>query len=105
MTTEISNNILTFGDLLVDVMDGMVYACGEPVSLSIIDYRVLLVLLRNRDAITTHQQIAVAMGKEISQKYEWVEISRLRKKIACAGVTIVRVRHRGYHLAIKETYA
>jgi two-component system KDP operon response regulator KdpE len=93
---------LTAGSLLADLGLRLVEVDGRPVDLSPTEFELLVVLLRNRDQVTTQQQLLEEVwgnGEADVQRVR-LYVSYLRRKLAAAGAAdaIETVRGLGYRV-------
>lgn len=95
---------LTAGTLLADVGLRLVEVDGRPVSLSPTEFDLLVVLLRNRDQVTTQQQLLEEVwgNEEADVQRVRLYVSYLRRKLAGAGAAdaIETVRGLGYRIRV-----
>lgn len=83
--TGCSGGILRLGGVTVDTVRGVVSRNGEELSLSALEYRLLLVFLNNRGVVLTRNQLLEAIwdasGEFVNDNTLTVYIKRLREKI------------------------
>ena len=98
--------LVTLGhDVVVDAEKGTVTKCGEPVYLSALEYRLLLMLINNRGITLTRNKLLEDIwdvtGDYVSDNTLTVYIKRLREKIEDDAQTpsiIQTVRGIGYRI-------
>ncbi|MDR2162598.1 MAG: response regulator transcription factor [Clostridiales Family XIII bacterium] len=100
-----SQSVFEVGGLHVDTAGGVVKKNGEEVFLSALEYRLLLVFLRNPGSIVTRgkllDELWDAAGEFVNDNTLTVYIKRLREKIEeypASPRTILTVRGMGYRL-------
>jgi DNA-binding response OmpR family regulator len=79
---------------------------GQVVDLSVREWAVLEYLMQNASRVVSKQQIIDAIlpgGEEVTLNAVEVYVSRLRSKIASAGVSIKTIRGFGYLLESSAT--
>ena len=96
---EKSNAHLTWGQLSIDLAAGKVYAEQEPLDLTALEYRLLLVFATNRGQQLTRGQILEQLwdtaGNFVEDNTLTVYVKRLREKLGDA-VSIETIRGVGY---------
>ncbi len=103
-------NPLAVGDLLLDLASGQVFRDGAPLSLTPIEFRLLVHLARHRGQVLSRAQIVAAVWGHApdldSEQAVNVHIRRLREKVeldASRPALIVTVPGQGYKLAPEIT--
>lgn len=97
--------VIPLGDVLVDTVKGTATKNGKDLSLSALEYRLLLVFLNNRGAILSRTQLLEAIwdiaGEFVNDNTLTVYIKRLREKVEDdpQNPTIIKtVRGLGYRV-------
>lgn len=78
------DEVVTTGDLMIDLPRGMVRLAGEPVSLTPTQFKILRLLARHAGKLLTHEEIYRAVWGPRhyrSQNLLHVHVSQLRRKI------------------------
>lgn len=94
-----NHNEIIFGTLLLDATSNRAVLAGQPLELLPREWAVLLYLLNHAGQLVSKNQILGAIterGKSTSVNAIEVYISRLRAKLASAGIVIRTVRGLGY---------
>ncbi len=98
-----AGSVIRLGDVVVDTVKGIALKDGRDLSLSALEYRLLLVFLNNRGAILSRPQLLEAIwdiaGEFVNDNTLTVYIKRLREKIETDPqnpVIIKTVRGLGY---------
>ena len=95
--TKVSD--LRIGGVRIDTRSGRVYASGEPVELTPLEYRLLLIFASNRGVLLSRSQILESIwdegGSFVEDNTLTVYVKRLRDKLKDA-VSIETVRGMGY---------
>ena len=104
---EMTNNLLTFGNVTLSRGDYTLSAPGGSLRLANKEFQMLEMLMMNpNQAIPTERFLEKIRGYESESEINvvWVNISGLRKKLASLGgnVTIKAARGIGYLLALSE---
>ena len=90
---------LRIGGVRIDTRSGRVYASGEPVELTPLEYRLLLIFASNRGVLLSRSQILESIwdegGSFVEDNTLTVYVKRLRDKLKDA-VSIETVRGMGY---------
>ena len=90
---------LRIGGVRIDTRSGIVYASGEPVELTPLEYRLLLIFASNRGVLLSRSQILESIwdegGSFVEDNTLTVYVKRLRDKLKDA-VSIETVRGMGY---------
>ena len=101
--TSPSDNVLTVGDVRLDVTSGAVTRGGTEVFLSALEYRLLLYFLQHKGKLVTREMLRDAIwdsaGEYVSDNALNVYIKRLREKVEADPSDpqiIVTVRGLGY---------
>ncbi len=98
---EDARDIITVGNVNIDVTAGKVYLGSELIELTALEYRLLLIFASNKSQILTRSQILESIwdyGENyVEDNTLTVYIRRLRKKLGNA-VTIETVRGMGYRV-------
>ena len=101
--TSPADNVLTVGDVRLDVTSGVVTRGGTEVFLSALEYRLLLYFLQHKGKLVTREMLRDAIwdsaGEYVSDNALNVYIKRLREKVeddASDPRLIVTVRGLGY---------
>lgn len=93
--------IISVGDVSIDATAGKVYARGELIELTALEYRILLIFAMNRSILLTREKILEKIwdssGKFVEDNTLTVYIKRLREKLGDALV-IETVRGIGYRV-------
>ncbi|MBO5245989.1 MAG: response regulator transcription factor [Eubacterium sp.] len=93
--------IMTIGAACIDVQAAKVFVGEEPVELTALEYRLLLIFARNRSKVLSRTQILQNIwdmdGNYVEDNTLTVYIKRLREKMGTA-VTIETVRGIGYRV-------
>ncbi len=80
-----TGSIIRIKNLEIDTVKGTVHKCGKDLSLSALEYRLLLVFLNNRGIIMSRTQLLEAIwdiaGEFVNDNTLTVYIKRLREKI------------------------
>lgn len=80
-----TGSIIRLKNLEIDTVKGTVHKCGKDLSLSALEYRLLLVFLNNRGIIMSRTQLLEAIwdiaGEFVNDNTLTVYIKRLREKI------------------------
>ena len=95
-------SVLALGRLTLDTDSKLARIDQRPLSLSVREWAVLEYLLQHSARVVSKQQIIDAIlpwGEDVTLNAVEVYISRLRLKIADAGITIRTIRGFGYMLA------
>ena len=95
--------VLALGELALDLSAKRARVRGNPVELSVREWAVLEYLLQHGARVVSKQQIIEAIlpwGDDLTLNAVEVYISRLRLKIADAGVSIRTIRGFGYMLEL-----
>ena len=95
--------VLALGELALDLTAKRARVRGNPVELSVREWAVLEYLLQHGARVVSKQQIIEAIlpwGDDLTLNAVEVYISRLRLKIADAGVSIRTIRGFGYMLEL-----
>lgn len=84
--TSIANpSLLVSGDVTIDLLASRVFLCGEPLTLTAAEYRLLCMLVRNAGLVVTRRMILEALwdgaGHFVDDNTLSVYIRRLREKI------------------------
>ncbi len=94
--------VITRGRLTLDPVRHEVAADGQPVALTVTEYRILELLMRRSPAVVDRRKIAEhAWADEtdpLGSNAIDVQMSRLRAKLPGVGIRIVTVRGAGYRL-------
>lgn len=105
--TSNAGAVIPLGDVLVDTVKGTATKNGKDLSLSALEYRLLLVFLNNRGAILSRTQLLEAIwdiaGEFVNDNTLTVYIKRLREKIEDdpQNPTIIKtVRGLGYRMDV-----
>lgn len=96
-----ASNLITIGDLSIDLRTRSVVRAGRPIALSGREYDILLTLARNKNAVLTRAQIEDNVwhsDAQIESNIVDVYIRALRKKLLDDGALIRTVRGVGYAL-------
>ena len=101
--TSPADNVLTVGDVRLDVSSGAVTRGGTEVFLSVLEYRLLLYFLQRKGKLVTRENLRDAIwdsaGEYVSDNALNVYIKRLREKVEADPSDpsiIVTVRGLGY---------
>lgn len=101
--TSPAENVLTVGDVRLDVTSGVVTRGGAEVFLSALEYRLLLYFLQHKGKLVTREMLRDAVwdsaGEYVSDNALNVYIKRLREKVEADPsdpCVIVTVRGLGY---------
>ncbi len=93
--------VMSVGDVSIDTAAGKVYARGEFVELTALEYRILLIFAMNRSILLTREKILEKIwdssGRFVEDNTLTVYIKRLREKLGNALV-IETVRGMGYRV-------
>ena len=84
---------LAHGDLVLDVAERRVTQDGRPVTLTIKEFRILLMLIENRGRVLSREQLEKNLygwGDEVESNAVQVHIHHLRKKL---GRALIRTVH------------
>ncbi len=84
---------LAHGDLVLDVAERRVSQDGRPVTLTIKEFRILLMLIENRGRVLSREQLEKNLygwGDEVESNAVQVHIHHLRKKL---GRALIRTVH------------
>lgn len=84
---------LAHGDLVLDVAERRVTQAGRPVTLTIKEFRILLMLVENRGRVLSREQLEKNLygwGDEVESNAVQVHIHHLRKKL---GRALIRTVH------------
>ncbi len=96
-----TDKMITIGRTRIDTESGRVYAGDEPVELTALEYRVLLIFAANKGVLLTRSQILNKIwdidGNFVEDNTLTVYIKRLRKKLGDA-INIDTVRGIGYRV-------
>lgn len=88
------DRILICGDVVLNPGEGSVRMCGREISLRPVEYRLLLVLMRNGGRIVKRERLMEEMWDELDDSVEdntlSVHISRLRRKLGAAYIETIR---------------
>ena len=92
------NQVMELGDLVVDEASRTVTRSGELIALTVIEFKLLTVLLRNRQRVVTKAQLlSEVWGYEGTDHVVEVHISSLRRKLEAHGPRLIHtVRGVGY---------
>lgn len=96
---------LILGDLLLDTLSKRARINGKPIELSVREWSILEYLMQQVSRVVSKQQIIDAIlpcGEEITRNAVEVYISRIRLKIADAGIVIRTIRGFGYLIEKSE---
>jgi DNA-binding response OmpR family regulator len=96
-------NVLQIEDLVLDLGSFRVYRAGEEVHLSMTEYRLLELLLRNSNRIVSRQEILASVWpneKEGSENNLDAFVRLLRKRIECAPWSQLIHTHRGFGYSV-----
>ena len=103
--TSPADNVLTVGDVRLNVTSGAVTRGGTEVFLSALEYRLLLYFLQHKGKLVTREMLRDAIwdsaGEYVSDNALNVYIKRLREKVEADPSDpsiIVTVRGLGYQL-------
>ncbi len=98
---KVDEKYLKAGEVTIDTEAGRVYAKGEPVELTALEYQLLLMFAKNRSVLLTRGQILNYIwdnsGNFVEDNTLTVYVKRLRKKLGDA-VCIETVRGIGYRV-------
>lgn len=84
---------LVHGDLLIDIADRAVSKAGQPVTLTIKEFRILLMLMEQRGRVLSREQLEknlYSWGEEVESNAVQVHIHHLRRKL---GKDLIRTVH------------
>lgn len=96
--------LLTLGRLVLDTFTRRASVDGRSIELSVREWAVLEYLLQHGGRVVSKQQIIDAIlpwGGELTLNAVEVYVSRLRLKIADAGISILTIRGFGYMLELQ----
>jgi DNA-binding response OmpR family regulator len=96
---------LILGDLSLDSLSKRARINGKPIELSVREWSILEYLMQQVSRVVSKQQIIDAIlpcGEEITRNAVEVYISRIRLKIADAGIVIRTIRGFGYLIEKSE---
>jgi DNA-binding response OmpR family regulator len=97
--------VLILGDLSLDTLSKRARINGKPIELSVREWSILEYLMQQVSRVVSKQQIIDAIlpfGEEITPNAVEVYISRIRLKIADAGIVIRTIRGFGYLIEKSE---
>ena len=97
---------LKMGGLTLNTFSKRIHVNGRPVELSAREWKVLEYLMQQVARVVSKQQIIDAIlpwGEEVTLNAVEVYVSRIRLKIADAGILIRTIRGFGYMLEIPDT--
>lgn len=84
---------IVHGDLVLDIADRQVKKAGQPVALTLKEFRVLLLLLEHSGRVLSREQLEKSLyswGEEVESNAVQVHIHHLRKKL---GRELIRTVH------------
>ena len=102
----LGSSIAEYGPLTLDLNSRLLSCGGEPIDLPARELSVLETLILSNSRIVSKQQIVESLSafdEEVSDNAIEQYVSRLRKKLAAAGVTIQVARGLGYYLQQEPT--
>ncbi len=94
-----TGKVTTFGDLLVDPVKHEVVLKGNPIQLTLTEFKLLHFLVSNRGrAFTRNQLLNAVVGQEaiIIDRNVDVHVATLRRKLGDCGANILTIRGLGY---------
>ena len=104
-STTSNNDMLSFGQLTVDVKSKTVAIDGVQVSLTKKEYNILILLLQNQGQHFSRQQIMDSVWDDdtfVGDRSVDVHVARLRKKLGSCGEYIVNHTGFGYTLQLQK---
>lgn len=104
-STTSNNDMLSFGQLTVDVKSKTVAIDGVQVSLTKKEYNILILLLQNQGQHFSRQQIMDSVWDDdtfVGDRSVDVHVARLRKKLGSCGEYIVNHTGFGYRLQLQK---
>jgi len=91
--------VLRFGELVIDAVKHEVLLAGEPVVLTVTEFKLLRHLVQNRGrAFTRNELLNAVMGADVYviDRNVDVHVATLRKKLGAYGAHILTIRGLGY---------
>ena len=98
-STGSTGKVTTFGDLVVDPVKHEVVLAGEPIQLTLTEFKLLHFLVSNRGrAFTRNQLLNAVVGQDaiIIDRNVDVHVATLRRKLKEYGPSILTIRGLGY---------
>src|SRR5689334_12682223 len=94
-----TQKVVRFGDLVIDAVKHEVLLAGEPVVLTVTEFKLLRHLVQNRGrAFTRNELLNAVMGADVYviDRNVDVHVATLRKKLGAYGAHILTIRGLGY---------
>jgi DNA-binding response OmpR family regulator len=94
-----TQKVVRFGDLVIDAVKHEVLLAGEPVVLTVTEFKLLRHLVQNRGrAFTRNELLNAVMGADVYviDRNVDVHVATLRKKLGGYGAHILTIRGLGY---------
>jgi len=91
--------VVRFGDLVIDAVKHEVLLAGEPIELTVTEFKLLRYLVQNRGrAFTRNDLLSAVMGADVCviDRNVDVHVATLRKKLGAYGTHILTIRGLGY---------
>lgn len=101
-----TQRVLRFGDLVIDSVKHEVTLAGEPVKLTVTEFKLLRHLVHNKGrAFTRNELLNAVLGQDVVviDRNVDVHVATLRKKLGRHGEHIVTIRGLGYKFAETPT--